>query len=195
MERQSLQSAMAATGPDDRWFGLHHARDAAERLQFDGNEPGGCFGGRPGLSVGLGPMKSAALLSVLGLVACVSTTPQVRIASSAEYSIVSVFDRAEDRILLTFRPTALGALCLAESDWPNGAGEIHMGGEWISLSTASATFELKSSNFGYSPGGERVLRVEPGQELKGHIGFDQVIGWDGNPEGATFRLVPHVWHC
>lgn|SRR5215831_17968129 len=85
----------------------------------------------------------------------------------------------QQRFVLTLRSTDKRPICIYRDKWPNGFGQLDFGSTWVTLHASEKLLPARDTNFGICGGDESCyMRILPGQELSGFIGYEQF----GKPE-------------
>ena len=106
----------------------------------------------------------------------------------------------ERRFLLTLTSLDSRVLCIPVEKWPNIYGQLHFGASWARLESGGATYNARDNNFGYcidKNGGPCLIRLEPGANLKGFIGYAEFGAVSRIGALKTRRLIFPVitWVC
>jgi hypothetical protein len=78
------------------------------------------------------------------------------------------------RFVISLRSSDKRPICIYRHMWPNAMGQLHFGSTWVRLESAQGAFAARDSNFGFCGGGPNCfLRIDPGDVLRGYIGYEQ----------------------
>jgi hypothetical protein len=99
------------------------------------------------------------------------------------------------RLWLSYHNASPYPICVAPEHWPNQAGKINQGSDWVAMIVSGEVFRLADFNTGYCVGG-CATRVPPGGTLTGHIEYADF----GLPEylreqPKTLRFTPLGYRC
>jgi len=128
------------------------------------------------------------LLLAITTLSCSTTGHHIDFAPSSEYrlSISPNFQRQVFQVdlqSLSQRP-----LCIDFDQWPNEVGELSMGSQRAHVSADGATYAAIDRNFGYCMGPRCIIRIPPGEHLRGFISFSEFQGWNPGNHVAEAHL-------
>lgn len=110
-----------------------------------------------------------SLLALVALAACASNS--IRWAQDADFNLAIQDNPSQHRFDVVLTSKASEPLCLSKESWPDVAG-LPLGFDGATLTTASGNKELSPTGSAYCPGGCGEVRIEPGQQITGAIGYD-----------------------
>lgn len=102
--------------------------------------------------------------------ACSATRPDDA-KVPAKFKLVTSVNDALARFDLRLVSRDYRPLCLTAEQWPSRQGKVESGGTRAVLRVKDQDLPAKDTNFGYCPGGCGELRIEPGKDLSGFIGY------------------------
>jgi hypothetical protein len=120
-------------------------------------------------------VRAAAFLFCLFVAGCASRAESIYI----NYRMVD--DPGNNRIEFHYKNETRTSICLTPDQWPNSAGKINYGSDFLVLIVRNERFPVVDFNTGVCSGrcGERV---SPGREIISYVSY------------ADFRLPERFWH-
>lgn len=110
-------------------------------------------------------------IGTMALAACASTGAGHVDGAPPRFTLVAEPNDAQKRFDLRLVSTDIRPLCLTAEQWPSPSGKVESGGARAVLIMNAQRFPASNANFGYCPGGCGQLRVEPGNDLNGFVGY------------------------
>lgn len=128
------------------------------------------------------------------LLAACAMSP-IRWAPASDYALNITDNPAQQRFDLVLSSKSDKPLCLSKEAWPAEAG-LPPGFDGATMTTSSGPNSLLPTGSAYCPGGCGEVRIEPGQQIKGIIGYsafgDVAAIAAERSRSLAFRAQPYI---
>jgi len=114
-------------------------------------------------------LRLLPVLLALAVAGC-ATAAAIQWAPESAFTLTTTDNPAQQRFDLVFSSKSDKPLCLSKEAWPAEAG-LPPGFDGAVLTTSEGSKQLLPTGSAYCPGGCGEVRVEPGQQVQGAIGY------------------------